>query len=99
MSINAFAAYNVPEMSDDGISLYVNYEGAPRNDNVGWYLSNGSFRDTMNGLSSFTGRGYSDRWFKTTSTKSYHLDVSNVDTNGEKAPLRLSSKIEVMVKQ
>ena len=88
MSMSAFAAYNVPE-NDDGISTYVTYSGAPT---VIWNLSNGKFDDAMNGVSSNKGRGYSDRYYRTTSSKRCYLDVSEVDTNGETGTVTFTVK-------
>ena len=88
MSMSAFAAYNVPE-NDDGISTYVTYLGAPTEM---WDLANGKFDDTMNGVSSNKGRGYSDRYYRTTSSKRCYLDVSKVDTNGETGTVTFTVK-------
>lgn len=89
MSVSSMAAYTVPYQSNDDISLYVNYAGKPSNV---WSLSSGSFTDTMNGISSAEGRGYSDYCFKTTSTKRCNLNVGNVDTNGTSGTVKFTVK-------
>lgn len=88
MSMSAFAVYNVPE-NDYGINPYVTYSGAPT---AIWNLSNGKFDDTMNGVSSNKGRGYSDRYYRTTSSKKCYFDVSEVDTNGETGTVTFTIK-------
>lgn len=88
MNVSAFAAYNVPE-NDEGINTCVTYSGIPTSV---WNLSNGYFNDAMNGVSSSKGRGYSDRIFKTTSTKRCYLDVANVDTNGASGTVTFTVK-------
>lgn len=66
MSISVFA---------DGVT----YTGAPTEK---WDFANGEFTESLNGVSSAEGRGYSSKYFSAKADKIYYLELINVTANG-----------------
>lgn len=66
MSISVFA---------DGVT----YTGAPTEK---WDFANGEFTESLNGVSSSEGRGYSSKYFSAKADKIYYLELINVTANG-----------------
>lgn len=66
MSISVFA---------DGVT----YAGAPTEK---WDFVNGAYTESLNGVSSAEGRGYSGKYFSVKADKIYYLDAGNVTANG-----------------
>ena len=81
-SIPALAVYNVECLQEDVTSQYGYHPWAPKDDNRFLDIIDTSFGDSMNGVSSVNGNGYSDFWFRATKGNQILLNVNSVDTNG-----------------
>lgn len=67
----------------------VTYAGVPTEK---WDFANGEFTESLNGVSSAEGRGYSSKYFSVKSDKIYYFDFDKVTANGT------SGRITVTVK-
>lgn len=90
MNIPALAVYNADYPDADVISQYGYHPWAPKGDEDFLDLTNYSFGDSMNGVSSANGNGYSDFWFRASNGDQIILNLGLVDTNGTSGTVTLT---------
>lgn len=82
VNIPVFAVYNVPYPKDCEILQYGYHPRGPKSDDRFLDITNNPFGDSMNGVSSANGNGYSDFWFRASKGNQIILNAEFVDTNG-----------------
>lgn len=81
---NIDVAYGI-SVADDEIT----YMGVPTEK---WDFANGEFTESLNGISSAEGRGYSSKYLSAKENKKYYLEVSNLYSTQQTATVKFTVK-------